>query len=89
MPYVVSSIIIIAILVVLGVIFLGKNGIKNRGQQTQKPNKVMFWMGIAVVTVAVAFFLATKGEMEGKMWAIPIWIVGIGLIANSQYKPFK
>jgi membrane-bound ClpP family serine protease len=52
-------------------------------------NKPMFWIGIVIVAIAVIFFLTAKEEFENKMWAVPIWIMGIGLIATSGYQPLK
>ena len=84
MPYIAISIIVLAIIAGVLVFFLRK-----RMPETEKPNKAMFWIGLAIVAVAVIFFLTEKGEMENKMWAVPIWIMGIGLIAGSRYRLIK
>ena len=59
-------------------------------QEAEKENKLMFWIGIAIVAIAVIFFLISKEEFENEIWAIPIWMMGIGLIAGSRYRiPWK
>jgi FtsH-binding integral membrane protein len=58
-------------------------------QETKKENKLMFWIGIVIVAIAVIFFLTAKEEFENKMWIVPIWIMGIGLIAGSRYRFLK
>jgi len=88
MPYIAITIIILAIITGV-VIFILNRKIKDMGQEKIKENKIMFWIGIIIVAVAVIFFLTMKGESENKMWAVPIWIVGIGLIANSHYRFIK
>ena len=84
MPYLAISIVALAIIAGVLVFFLRK-----RMPETAKPNKPMFWIGLAIVAIAVIFFLTEKGEFENKMWAIPIWMMGIGLIAGSGYKFLK
>ena len=84
MPYLAISIVALAIIAGVLVFFLRK-----RIPETEKPNKAMFWIGIAIVAIALIFFLTEKGEMENKMWAIPIWMMGIGLIATSRYRLIK
>jgi len=88
MPYIVISIIVLAIIAVVA-IYAGKIRMRYMEQETKKPNKLMFWIGIVIVAIAVIFFLTAKGEFENKIWAIPIWIMGIGLIASSQYRLIK
>lgn len=88
MPYIAISIVVLAIITGV-VIFIGNRKIRDIEQETIKENKLMFWIGIAIVAIAVIFFLTAKGEFENKMWAIPIWIVGIVLIANSRYRLIK
>ena len=85
MPYIAISIVLLALIAGV-VIYLGRSRMK---QENKKPNKAMFWIGMAIVAIAVIFFLTTKEEMENKMWAIPIWIMGIGLIAGSGYRLLK
>jgi len=85
MPYIAISIVVLAIITV-GVIYSGRKRIR---QENKKPNKAMFWIGIAIVAIAVTFFLTAKGEMEDKMWAVPIWMMGTGLIAGSNFRLFK
>jgi len=85
MHYIAISIVLLALIMGV-VIYLGRSRMR---QENKKPNKAMFWIGMAIVAIAVIFFLTTKEEMENKMWAIPIWIVGIGLIANSRYRLLK
>jgi len=85
MPYIVISIIVLAIIAVVA-IYAGKIRMRYMEQETKKPNKLMFWIGIVIVAIAVIFFLTAKGEFENKIWAIPIWIMGIGLIATSRYR---
>ncbi len=80
MPYIAISIVALAIIAVVV-------RMRYMRQETKKENKLMFWIGIVIVAMAVIFFLTTKEEFENKMWAVPIWIVGIGLIANSRYRP--
>ena len=58
-------------------------------QQTKKENKLMFWIGIVIVAIAVIFFLTAKEEFENKMWVVPIWIMGIVFIGTSGYRPLK
>jgi cell division protein FtsW (lipid II flippase) len=88
MLYIAISIVVLAIITAV-VIYSGKSRMRYMGQETKKENKLMFWIGIVVVAIAVIFFLTAKEEMEEKMWAIPIWIMGIGLIAGSQYRLIK
>ena len=85
MPYITISIVLLA-LIVGAVIYLGMSRMK---QENKKPNKAMFWIGMAIVAIAVIFFLTTKEEMENKTWVISIWIMGIGLIAGSEYRILK
>jgi len=84
MPYIAMSIVLLALIVGV-VIYLGRSRIR----QNKKPNKAMFWIGMATVAIAVIFFLTTKEEFENKMWAVPIWIMGTGLIAGSRYRFLK
>ncbi len=88
MPYIAMSIVALAIIIV-GVIYIVKSRMRYMGQETKKENKLMFWIGIVVVAIAVTFFLTAKEEFENKMWAVPIWIMGIGLIAGSRYRFLK
>jgi len=88
MPYIAISIVVLAIITVV-VIYVGRNRMRNIEQETKKENKLMFWIGIVVVAIAVIFFLTAKGEFEDKMWAVPIWMMGIGLIAGSRYRLLK
>jgi len=85
MHYIAISIVLLALIMGV-VIYLGRSRMR---QENKKPNKAMFWIGMAIVAIAVIFFLTTKEEMENKMWAIPIWMMGIGLIANSRYRLLK
>jgi cell division protein FtsW (lipid II flippase) len=85
MPYIAISIVLLALIVGV-VIYLGRSRMR---QENKKPNKPMFWIGIAIVAIAVIFFLTTKEEFENKMWAVPIWIMGTGLIAGSGYRILK
>lgn len=84
MPYIAIAIVALAIIAGVLVFFLRK-----RRPETEKPNKPMFWIGIAIVAIALIFFITEKGEFENKMWAVPIWIMGIGLIAGSRYRFLK
>ena len=88
MPYIAISIGLLVI-IILAVIYAGRNRMRNTDQWAKKENKLMFWIGMAIVAIAVIFFLTAKGEFENKMWAIPIWMTGIGLIAGSQYRLIK
>ena len=88
MPYIATSIIVLAIIAGV-VIYLFKSRMRDIGQEKEKENKLMFWIGIVIVAISMIFFLTEKEEMENKMWAVPIWIIGIGLIANSRYRLFK
>ena len=88
MPYIAISIVVLAIVTVI-VLYMVKRRMRYVGQETKKENKLMFWIGIVTVTIAVIFFLTTKEEFENKMWAVPIWIMGIGLIAGSNFRLFK
>jgi len=85
MPYITISIVILAIIVGI-VIYFGRSRMR---QENKKPNKAMFWIGIAIVAIAAIFFLTAKEEFENKMWAVPIWIMGTGLIAGSRYRFLK
>ncbi|MCX6826213.1 MAG: hypothetical protein NTV06_02930 [candidate division Zixibacteria bacterium] len=89
MPYIAISIIILTIIITLAVIYIVKSRMRYKGQKAGKENKPMFWIGIAIVAIAVIFLLITKEEFENKLWAIPIWIMGIGLIAGSRYRFLK
>jgi cell division protein FtsW (lipid II flippase) len=88
MPYIAISIVILAIITVV-VIYIVKSRMRYMGQETKKENKLMFWIGIVIVAMAVIFFLTAKEEFENKMWAVPIWIMGTGLIAGSRYRFLK
>ena len=88
MPYIAISIVVLAIITVV-VIYIVKSRMKYMGQETKKENKLMFWIGIVIVAISVIFFLTAKEEFENKMWAVPIWIMGIGLIAGSRYRFLK
>jgi len=83
MPYIAISIVVLAIITVV-VIYIVKSRMGYMGQETKKENKLMFWIGIVIVAIAVIFFLTAKEEFENKMWAVPIWIMGTGLIAGSR-----
>ena len=85
MPYIAISIVALAIITGV-VIYIVKSRMRHMRQETKKENKPMFWIGIVIVTIAVIFFLIAKEEFENKMWIIPIWIIGIGLIAGSRYR---
>jgi len=56
-------------------------------QETKKPNKVMFWVGIIIVAIAVILLLT--GEEELRIWPIPFAIMGIVFIGTSRYRPLK
>ncbi|MFH1575469.1 MAG: hypothetical protein ABIB55_00810 [Candidatus Nealsonbacteria bacterium] len=56
-------------------------------QETKKPNKPMFWIGIVIVVITVILLL-TGGE-ELKLWPIPFGIMGIVFIGTSRYRPLK
>ena len=88
MPYIAISIVVLAIITVV-VIYIVKSRMRYMGQETKKENKLMFWIGIVIVAIAVIFFLTEKEEFENKMWIVPIWIMGIGLIAGSRYRFLK
>ena len=88
MPYIAISIVVLAIITVV-VTYLGRNRMRYMEQKTKKENKLMFWIGIVIVAIAVIFFLTVKKEFENKMWAVPIWIMGTGLIARSNFRLFK
>ncbi|MFA5392558.1 MAG: hypothetical protein WC306_02630 [Candidatus Paceibacterota bacterium] len=88
MPYIAISIVVLAIIAVV-IIYIVKSRMRYMVQETKKENKPMFWIGIAIVAIAVVFFLTAKEEFENKMWAVPIWIMGIGLIAGSRYRFLK
>jgi len=88
MPYIGISIIALVIITV-AVIYIVKSRMRHTEQETKKENKLMFWIGIAIVAITVIFFLITKEEFENKMWAVPIWIMGTGLIAGSRYRFLK
>ncbi|OGZ18722.1 MAG: hypothetical protein A2175_00335 [Candidatus Nealsonbacteria bacterium RBG_13_42_11] len=89
MPYIAISIVVLAIIITVGVIYIVKSRMRYMRQEAEKENKPMFWIGIAIVAMAVIFFLTTKEEFENKMWAVPIWMMGIGLIAGSRYRLLK
>jgi len=57
-------------------------------QETKKPNKAMFWIGIIIVAIAVILLL-TGEEEELRMWPIPFAIMGIMFIGTSRYRPLK
>ncbi len=88
MLYIAISIVVLAIIMVV-VIYLAKSRMRHIEQDTKKENKLMFWIGIAVVAIAVIFFLTAKEEFENKIWTVPIWIMGTGLIAGSRYRLIK
>ena len=88
MPYIAISIVVLAIITVV-VTHIVKSRMRHMEQETKKENKLMFWIGIAIVAITVIFFLTAKEEFENKMWFIPIWITGIGLIAGSRYRLLK
>ncbi len=76
---------------IVGIGLIATSGIskKTLGQETKKENKPMFWIGIATVAIAAIFFLTAKEEFEDKMWAVPVWMMGIGLIVGSRYRLIK
>jgi len=88
MPYIAISIVVLAIITAV-VTYIVKSRMRYMGQETKKENKLMFWIGIVIVAIAVIFFLTAKEEFENKMWAVPIWIMGTGLIAGSRYRFLK
>ena len=88
MPYIGISIIALVIITV-AVIYIVKSRMRHTEQETKKENKLMFWIGIAIVAITVIFFLTAKEEFENKMWFISIWTMGIGLIAGSNFRLFK
>lgn len=57
-------------------------------QETKKPNKQMFWIGIVIVVITVILLL-TGGEEELRIWPIPFGIMGIVFIGTSRYRPLK
>ncbi len=89
MPYITISIFVLAIITGVVVTYIVKSRMKYMEQETKKENKPMFWIGIVIVAISVIFFITEKGEFENKMWAVPIWIMGIGLIAGSRYRLIK
>jgi len=88
MPYIIIFIVVLAIIAIV-VIYMVKSRMRHTEQETKKENKLMFWIGIAIVAITVISFLTMKEEFENKMWFIPIWIMGIGLIAGSRYRILK
>ena len=56
MPYIAISIVALAIISAV-VVYLGRNKIRYMMQETKKENKLMFWTGLAVVAIAIIFFL--------------------------------
>jgi len=88
MPYIGISIIALVIITV-ALIYIVKSRMRHMEQETKKENKLMFWIGIAIVAITVIFFLTAKEEFENKMWFISIWTMGIGLIAGSNFRLFK
>jgi len=56
-------------------------------QETKKPNKLMFWIGMVIVVIAVILMLT--GEEEFRMWPIPFAIMGIVFIGASRYRLMK
>ena len=85
MPYIAISIAVLAIIMLIA-FYIGKKYMK---EEVKKENRIMFWTGMAMVAIAIIFFLAIKGEYENKIWAVPIWMMGIGLIAGSRYRLIK
>ena len=59
----------------------------NMEQENKKPNKPMFWMGIAMMAIAVIAFLTLR-EQSGT-WPIVIGIIGIVFIGASKYRLMK
>jgi hypothetical protein len=57
-------------------------------QQTKKVNKAKFWIGIAIVAIAVILFLTVKEELFW-MGLVPLAIMGIVFIGTSGYRPLK
>ena len=57
-------------------------------EETKKPNKLMFWIGIATVAITVILLL-TGGEEGLMIWPIPFGIMGIVFIGTSRYRPLK
>jgi len=56
-------------------------------QETKKPNKLRFWIGMIIVIIVVLLMLT--GEEEFQMWPIPFGTIGIVFIGTSRYKPMK
>ena len=57
-------------------------------QETKKPNKLMFWIGMAIVAITVMLLL-TGEEGKLRIWPIPFGIIGIVFIGTSRYRPLK
>jgi FtsH-binding integral membrane protein len=66
---------------------LGKYKKTPMEQENKKPNKPMFWIGIAIVAITVILLLI--GGKELRIWPIPIGIMGIVFIGTSRYRPLK
>jgi len=56
-------------------------------QETKKPNKPMFWIGI--VTVVITVILLLTGGEELRIWPVPFGTMGVVFIGASRYRPLK
>jgi hypothetical protein len=50
-------------------------------------NKIMFWVGIAIILIAAVLLLTLK-EDQG-IWPMYLGIMGIVFIGATQYRPVK
>ena len=56
-------------------------------QETKKPNKLIFWIGMVIVVIAVILMLTGKEEFG--MRPIPFAVMGLVLIGTSRYRLMK
>jgi len=56
-------------------------------QETKKPNKPMFWAGIAMIVIAAIALLTVEKDVGS--WPIIMGILGIVSIGASGYRPMK
>jgi hypothetical protein len=50
-------------------------------------NKVMFWIGIAIMAITAGLFLFVEEDFSGIPYIL--FFIGIGFMGASQYRPMK
>jgi len=56
-------------------------------QQIKKPNKMMFWVGLAMIVIAAILLLTVEKDLG--MSPMILGIIGIVSMGASKYRPLK